>query len=375
MSDKEDKQAELAKNFQRMMRTTKVDDNDNNQRKLANNFLQMMEMTKKIDGDEKRKEVARQFAEMIEQSRSFEAERDKLQKAGETAVADAFAKMINLTQKLERENLSTFEFPPDVSIEHFPTVGDKFFNQLIKKLPPRIRKFPRALKRNPRAVLKYFFAMIIGRVLAITLYVIAAFIPALPIPESVAGIGGKIPNVFGNALGAMRGFVTDFSMQSVMVTVTNIPTDINKLLQKVGEFFQFYGRRVIHFSKKIFKNPRGAYHDIKNFFRRNAQLLLRLLKGALGVAFSFLAIKLAMVFLLPLFGGIAITVLGFKISIILIVVVRMAISTVSEIVGKLLGGKFLKYCKKIYNDPEILWSLIRQNMETWMENWNKNKRS
>ena len=369
MADRDDKQAELAKNFQQMMRTTKVDDKDNNQRKLANNFLQMIDMTKKIDSDEKRREVARQFAEMMEQSRSFDSERERLQKVGEIAVADAFAKMINLTQKLEHETKSQFEFPPDVSIEHFPSAGDKFFNQLIKKLPPRIRRFPRAFRKNPRAVLKYFFAMIIGRVLAITLYVIAAFIPALPIPDSVAGIGGKLP-----ALGAMRGFVADFSMQSVMATVTNIPTDINKLLQKVGEFFQFYGRRVIHFSKKIFKNPGGAFQDVKDFFRRNAQLLLRLLKGALGVAFSFLAIKLAMVFLLPVFGGIAITVLGFKISIILIVVVRMAVSTISEIVGKLIGGKFLRYCKKIYNDPEILWNLIRQNMETWMENWKKNQR-
>lgn len=374
MSDTDDKQSELAKNFQRMMRTTKVDDIDSNQRKLASDFLQMMDMTRKIDSDEKQKEIARQFAEMMEQSRSFDAEREKLEQAGQVAVADAFTRMINLTEKLERENQSQFEFPPEVNIEHFPSVGDKFFNQLINKLPPRVRRFPRALRKNPRAVLKYFFAMVVGRVLAVTLYVIAAFIPALPIPDSVAGIGGKIPSVFGNALGAMRGFVTEFSMQSVMVTVTNIPTDINKLLQKIGEFFQFYGRRTASFTKKFFQNPGEAFQDIRNFFRRNAKLLLRLLKGALGVAFSFLAIKLAMVFLLPVFGGIAITVLGFKISIILIVIVRMAVSTVSEIVGKLLGGKFLHYCKKVYNDPEILWDLIRQNMDQWMANWDKNKK-
>ena len=79
-----------------------------------------------------------------------------------------------------------------------------------------------------------------------------------------------------------------------------------------------------------------------------------------------------MVFLLPLFGGIAITVLGFKISIILIVVVRMAVSTGSEVIGKILGGKMVKYCKEVYKNPEILWSAIRQNMDQWMENWNKN---
>ena len=374
MSEQEEKQAELAKNFQKMIHTTKTDDQDNHQRQLANNFLQMMAETKKIDEDEKRREVARQFAEMMEQSRTFDSEREKLEEASKTAVADAFTRMIELTQKLERENKSQFEFPPDVNIEHFPSTGDKFFQFLVKKLPPRLRRFPRAFRRNPRAVLKYFFAMVIGRVLAITLYVIAAFIPALPIPDAVAGIGGKIPNVFGNALGAMRGFVTDFSAQSVIAMVTNIPTDINKLLQKVGEFFQYYGRRTANFIKKIFQQPGDAWKDICEFFKRNAQFLLRLLKGAVGVAFSFLAIKLAMVFLLPLFGGIAITILGFKISIILIVVVRMAISTGSEIVGKLLGGKCLRVCKKIYHNPEILWDRVRENMEQWMANWEKNKK-
>lgn len=374
MSEDDHKQIELAKNFQQMLRLTKTDDQDNNQRKLANNFLQMMAETKKIDNDEKRKELARQFAEMMEQSKTFDEEREKLEKAGETAVADAFTRMITLTHKLEKENENQFDFPPEVNIEHFPSTGDRFFRFLVNKLPPRIRKFPRALRRNPKAVIKYFFAMIIGRVLAITLYVIAAFIPALPIPDSVAGIGGKIPNVFGNALGAMRGFVADFSAQSVMMTVTNIPTDINKLLQKVGEFFQYYGRRTANFITKIFRCPGDAWQDVCNFFRRNAQLLLRLLKGAVGVAFSFLAIKLAMVFLLPLFGGIAITILGFKISIILIVVVRMAVSTCSECVGKILGGKCLKVCKKIYRDPEILWNMIRKNMEQWMKNWENEKK-
>lgn len=370
----EDKKKNLAEDFQKMIRVTKADDNDNDHRKLANNLLQMIDTTKKIDSDEKQKKIAEQFAEMIEQSRNFDSEREKLEKAGENAVADAFLKMINLTEQLEKENQKNFEFPPEVNIEQYPSAGDKFFNLLVSKLPPRIRKFPRAFRRNPRAVIKYFFAMVFGRILAVTLYVIAAFIPALPIPDSVAGIGSKIPNVFGNALGAMRGVVTDFSMQSVMLTVTNIPTDINKLLQKIGEFFQYYGRRTANFVKEIFTEPKEAFNDVKNFFHRNAQFLLRLLKGALGVAFSFFAIKMAMVFLLPLFGGIAITVLGFKISIILIVVVRMAISTFSEIIGKLLGGKFLRMCRKIYHNPEILWSLIRQNMNQWMENWEKNKK-
>lgn len=369
MSEQEDQQRAMARRLQEMVSVTKQDDRDNNQRKLANQFMQMMDVTRKVESDVKRQELARQFAAMMEQTRSFDSERDRLQKAGESAISDAFAKMMQMTHKLEQENKNQFDFPPEVNIEHFPTVGDKFFQSLIKKLPKRIQRFPQAFRRNPRAVIKYFLAMIFGRVLAITLYVIAAFIPALPVPDSVTNVVGKAPAAFGSALGSMRGAVMEVSSQSIMATVTNIPTDINKLLQKVGEFFQYYGRRAGLFFTKAVRHPKWALKEIWQFIHKKGPLLLRIGKGACGVAFSFFVIKMAMIFLLPFFGGVAITVLGFKISIILVVVARMAVSTLSEVVGKLLGGKFIRLCKYFYEHPEEIIKMARMLMEEWMKNW------
>ena len=152
-----DKQQELSKNFQRMIHATKADDNDNHQRQMANRLMQMIETTKKIDGDEQQKILAQQFAEMMQQTRSFDSERDKLEKAGEVAISNAFQKMILLSHKLEEENKLKIEFPPDVGIEKFPSAGDKLFCTLINKLPKRVRRFPQAFRRNPRAVIKFFF--------------------------------------------------------------------------------------------------------------------------------------------------------------------------------------------------------------------------
>lgn len=371
MSEQEDKQLEMARRLQQMMRVTKQDEQDNQQRKLASQFMQMMEVTRKVESDAKQKELAAQFAAMIEKTRSFDSERERLQKAGESAISDAFARMMKMTHQLEQENKNQFEFPPEVDINHFPSAGDKFFHSLIKRLPKRIQRFPSAFRRNPRAVIKYFLAMIVGRVLAITLYVVAAFIPALPIPESVSGVVGKAPTAFGSALTAMRGAVVEFSPQAVMATVTAIPTDINKLLQKVGEFFQYYGQRAGIFFCKAVRHPKWAAKEIWGFLHQKGPLLLRLGKGAMGVAFSFFVIKLAMVFLLPLFGGIAITVLGFKISIILVVVVRMAVSTGSEILGRVLGQKFIVMTKYLYNHPEEIVKMARILMGEWMQNWVK----
>ena len=371
MSEQEDRQLEMARRLEQMMQVTKRDDQDNHQRQLASRFMQMMETTRKVESDAKQKEWAEQFARMMNQTRSFDSERERVQKAGETAISDAFARMMALTQKLEQENKNQFEFPPDVNIDHFPTVGDKFFHSLIKKLPKRIQRFPQAFRRNPRAVIKYFLAMVLGRVLAITLYVVAAFIPALPIPESVTGVVGRAPAALGTALGSMRGAVVEFSPQAVMATATSIPTDVNKLLQKVGEFFQYYGRRAGIFFVKGVRHPRWAAKEIWAFLHQKGPLLLRITKGACGVAFSFFVIKMAMIFLLPFFGGIAITVLGFKISIILVVVVRMAVSTGSEILGRILGKKFIVMGRYLYNHPEEIIRMARLLMDEWMQNWVK----
>ncbi len=371
MSEHEDKQLEMARRLQQITQLTKRSEQDDNQRKLAGQFMQMLEVTRKIENDAKQKEIAAQFAKMMQQTRSFDSERERLQKAGETAISDAFAKMIHMTHRLEEENKNQFEFPPDVDINHFPSAGDKFFHSLIQKLPKRIQRFPQAFRRNPRAVIKYFLAMALGRVLAITLYVVAAFIPALPLPESVTGVVGRAPAALGTALGTMRGAVVEFSPQAIMAMVASIPTDINKLLQKVGEFFQYYGRRAGLFICKAVRHPKWAAKEIWAFFHQRGPLLLRRGKGALGVAFSFFVIKMAMIFLLPLFGGIAITVLGFKISIILVVVVRMAISTGSEVLGKILGQKFIVMSKYLYNHPEEIIKMARLLMEEWMQNWVK----
>jgi hypothetical protein len=211
----------------------------------------------------------------------------------------------------------------------------------------------------------------LGRILAITLYVVAAFIPALPVPESVTGVVSKAPSFFGNALTAMRGAVVDFSPQAIWAMVANIPTDINKLLQKIGEFFQYYGRRAGKFLIEAVKNPKWAIKETGKFLQHQGPFLWRLFKGAIGVTFSFFVIKLAMVFLLPLFGGIAITVLGFKISILLLVIVRMAISTGSEIIGNIIGKKFIKMGKYLYENPQEIVKIARILMDEWMKNWLK----
>ena len=312
--DEKNKQTDLQKNLQLMIRTTKQSD-------LERALQKMMQTTKSND-------LKIAFEKMIQVTRSFDQEVDERMKQQEKNIADAFQKMMRLSRSLEIENEEQI-----AREEERAKPPEKKIDKVKKKVPRRIRSFPAAFKRNPKAVIKYFLGMILGRVLAITLYIVMAFIPALPIPDAVANMS-KPPAVFGAAFSSMRSFFTDMSPQTIMAAVTNIPTDINKLLQKVGEFFTFYAKRTGNFLVKAVRHPKSAFSDVRKKVREKAPLFIRLARAAFSVAFSFLLIKLAMIFLLPLFGGIALTILGIKVSIILFVIARMIADKVGELIGK-----------------------------------------
>ncbi|MBQ9498189.1 MAG: hypothetical protein IJR52_11550, partial [Selenomonadaceae bacterium] len=313
-----------------MMQTTKKSD-------LERALQKMMQTTKSND-------LRNAFEKMIHVTRSFDQQVEERQKEQEKNIADAFQKMIRLSRSLEIENEEQLVKEEERSKPH-----EKKIDKVKKKVPRRIRSFPAAFKRNPKAVIKYFLGMILGRVLAIVLYVVMAFIPALPIPDAVANMS-KPPAILGTAFNSMRSFVTDFNPQMIIATVTSIPTDINKIIQKVGEFFTFYAKRAGAFAMKAIRHPRLAFDDVRKMVRQKTPLFIRLARAAFSVAFSFLLIKLAMIFLLPLFGGIAIAILGIKVSIILFVIARMIADKVGELIGKYVfkgGVKFVSVAKTV----------------------------
>ena len=312
---KDDKSDQLEKSLQRMMKTTSTFDN---------------------------------FQSMMKTTRTFDEELELAQAQSRKAISDAFAKMINLSYELEKSSKRaiTKETNQEIIANAKQSRGRATYTeedswQLTKKLvnclPSKYRHLPHAFRRNPKLVIKYFAGMILGRVLAIILYIIAAFIPAIPVPESVQGWVGKPIRALGSAVVSARGVVADPSV--IVGMVTSIPTDINKLLQKIGEFFQFYGKRAWAFMVRAVRHPRLAYDDLTKWSREHGRFIVRLCRSAVALTFSFIMIKLAMIFLLPLFGGVAITIAGLKISILLFVVVRMIVDKIGEFIGTKVFGK------------------------------------
>ena len=323
MAESKDHQKELENSLQRMMQTTRLNDN---------------------------------LQKMMNTTRSFDEELEFRKKQSEEAISEAFAKMINLTQSLEYENEIRIKKAAARSQRAATNIeSNDLALKFINKLPPKYRNLPHAFRRNPQLVFKYFLGMILGRVLAILLYIVAAFIPAIPVPESISGWVGKPLKALGSAVVSMRGFAADPSM--LVNVVTNIPTDINKLLQKIGEFFQFYGRRAWAFIVRAVRNPRLAYEDLASWSRKNAKFFSRLCRSAVTLTFSFIMIKLAMIFLLPLFGGIALTVLGLKVSVLMFVIVRM----IFDKVGEFIGTKVFTKISTLYK----FYKAVRQALDAW----------
>ena len=296
------------------------------------------------------------FQQMMKTTMSFDEQYEQAKKNSAKALSNAFAQMINMTQRLEYEN--------EREIRQAAAEA-KLKGKVVKRVPSRFRNLPAAFRRNPGIVIKYFLGMILGRILAISLYIIAAFIPALPVPDSIAGSVGRLA---GGAFGAMRGLVTDFNMATLINIVTNIPTDINKLIQKLGEAIQFYGRRAGAFLIRCVRNPKLAYEDLSAWARTNTKMFVRLSRSIVAVACSFIMIKVAMILLLPLFGGIALTIMGFKISILLFVVMRMIFDKIGEFIGVTLHRALVSLCRRIRNkfiDIHNFYKMVKQAVEYW----------
>ena len=356
MADDDKKPCDLQENLRQMMQTTKKSD-------LEQALQKMMQTTRSTD-------LQNAFRKMIHVTRSLDQQIEEQQKAQEKNIADAFQKMIRLSHSLEHDSeqeIVSYEHAQDLTIDENKKAPppEKKLDKVKKKVPRRIRNFPAAFRRNPKTVIKYFLGMALGRVLAIVLYVLMALIPALPIPDAVANMS-KPPAIFGTALNSMRNVVSDLSPQMIIATITSIPTDINKILQKVGEFFTYYARRAGRFLIKAIRHPKEAFRDVRKSIRQKMPLIIRLTRAAFSVIFSFILIKMAMIFLLPLFGGIALTVLGIKVSIILFVVARMIADKVGELIGKYIFNGSLK-CVNIARS--IRESQVSKAIGDYLKEW------
>lgn len=299
---------------------------------LADAFQSMIAVTKKVDEENKRR--------------------------SEEAIASAFQKMIDLSARIEEKNQRIKEAAQREYEERTKVCDNKAVNRVLKKAPAKYRRLPKVFKKNPRLVIKYFAGILLGRTLAIVIYMVAMLIPALPLPENIAAWVGKPVRAIGGMFVSFRSATIDLDL--IIRLVTTIPTDVNRLLQKLGELISYYGKQSIRFFVLMFQHPKLALQRVIEYCRSHGNLMFRIGRGTLMLIFSLLLIKAAMIFFLPLLGGIALTVVGVKVSLLIFCVVRM----ISDQFGKFLGKKLYRFSYRTY-------VFIRSHLPGWKEEAHK----
>ena len=182
------------------------------------------------------------------------------------------------------------------------------------KIPARFRRLPQAFRRNPKLVTKYFVSILLWRIL---IYLAAIFILSIVAPRSIAAVRKIHP-------------------RAIIKLAKSIPTDIEKFLPKIGEIFLYYGRRFIDFTSLTIHNPGLALEVFLHFFRTNGTMISRMTRNATTFFVSFLLVKVAMIFIMPILSGVMLTVAGIRISMLLIFLTKFALNKIGNILGKII---------------------------------------
>ena len=164
-----------------------------------------------MNKSKKQTDLESAFNEMMKTTRSFDEELNHQTARSEKAIGNAFKKMIAISYKFEKQSEQIIR--TGIRIQKLQSKNSKLnrsiSGRIINCLPAKYRNLPLAFRRNPKLVIKYFLGMIFGRVLAIILYILAALVPAIPVPESAQGLIGKPIRAVGSLAGSVRNVLLD----------------------------------------------------------------------------------------------------------------------------------------------------------------------
>lgn len=196
------------------------------------------------------------------------------------------------------------------------------------KIPVRFRRLPKAFQRNPKLVTKFFLSILFRRIITIVFYISAILILSFIAPRTVAMLIKNPTKIFS--------LMQKVSLTTIVKLAREMPSDISKFLNHFSEFFHRYGKRFLKFNLLLIRDPFAAIDSMSRFCQENVKLLSRIGKSASAFLFSLLLVKFAMIFIVPLISGVAVTIAGIRLSMILIFAVKFVFDKIGNVIGKLL---------------------------------------
>ena len=223
----------------------------------------------------------------------------------------------------------------------------------------KIRLFYKIARRKPLFLCKYLMRSLIVRAIVMSLYFL--FFTLLPVSSITEILNGRIGNVIrdipvkiqGLQFDTVLAFVKDIpsriqavQLDSVTRAVRALPTDINRVLANISTVISTRGKWLWEGIKSCWP-PSRAKEKFADFAKKHLKQVKWITRAVLSFLLTMVFLKLLIIFIVPLLGLSALTILGIDLGVLVLLALQMAVTALSRFLGRILQGKFLAWYKRV----------------------------
>ena len=204
----------------------------------------------------------------------------------------------------------------------------------------KIRRFWQIARRKPRFLLGYLMRSLIFRAIVMTIYFL--FFTLLPLTSVTEIVNGRVVGFLRDLPVRMQGF----SFDAMITFMRTVPTDINRILANFSTLLSTRGKWLWAGIKSLWP-PKQAKAKVSEFVSQHLRQVRWITRAILAFILSLIMLKLILLFVVPLLGLSAITILGVNIGVFALVILQWIVTALSKFLSRILQGQVLRWYKII----------------------------
>lgn len=223
----------------------------------------------------------------------------------------------------------------------------------------KIRRFWQIAKRRPQFLFKYLMRSLIFRAIVMSLYFL--FFTLLPISSFTELWNGRALGFIRDIPVKIQGLQPDMALaflkdlptrfqavqfDTMLRSVRALPTDISRVLANLSTVLSTRGKWLWEGIKSLWP-PAQAKAKIAKFTSEHLRQVRWITRAILSFILSLALLKLILIFIVPLLGLSALTILGLNIGVVVLFALQAAVTALSRFLSRVLQGKVLAWYKQI----------------------------
>ena len=204
----------------------------------------------------------------------------------------------------------------------------------------KIRRLWKIARRKPRFLFSYLMRFLIFRAIVMTIYFL--FFTLFPLTSLTEVMNGRVVGYIRDLPVKIQGF----SLETFITFMRTVPTDINRILANFSAMLSTRGKWLWAGIKSLWP-PGEAKKKIGEFMSKHLRQVRWITRAILAFILSLLMLKLILLFVVPLLGLGAVTVMGINIGVFALVVVQWIVTALSKFLSRVLQGQVLRWYEQI----------------------------